>query len=625
MSKINIDENTIARIGQENLKLQNGWETTMKNPHIRVVDDLKRRNKENGKVVASEYFGSKYTYDETFKMFEDYKKAFLSLDRDDSDSITISSPSIVSSVNAFYGAMEANKIVNAFGPGFLASYPEKYLQELNSKTVVIYDGFLNEEFINRLSKAGVKNVILTSVTDYMNPVVKFIGTKKGMIEKGDFLDNYIKSGKKLPQGMQFIRLKEFAREGRKIKDNTKFPYEENQIAARFLTGATTSQIPKCVELYADGLTKMAQIYENTWFDFKPGDRNTVFIPQFYATGAIHGVHAGLFSGLTNIYKPKYDRFAFAKDLVDSKANIALVAPSHLATLDNSGLKDNSLNHLKYVFIGGEAVMPAQMEKFRNTANRLGIKYILNGYGMTETGSMSGISDKIALSIDDVTIVPAPGIKYRIVDPVTREEIGDNKRGILEKWSPCACKGYTDEEKTKQLFTSDGWINTGDVAIRYSNGRYRVFGRGTDYFTNHNKQYAMFDIEEEILKHPGVSEAEVIKFTVNNEEYPAIVIVLKQEFKNNMKEVLEYISNLNVPGIEYLLGTRFIDFFKTNPITAKRDYLSLPNEKDGYYKFDNKNNVLYQIDLSGIEPNIYMISSDDLKIFESETKKVLIKK
>ena len=93
--------------------------------------------------------------------------------------------------------------------------------------------------------------------------------------------------------------------------------------------------------------------------------------------------------------------------------------------------------------------------------------------MTETGSMSGISDKVALSLDDVTIVPAPGVKYRIVDPITREELGDNQRGILEKWTPCACKDYTDPEKTKQLFTPDGWINTGDVAIRYSNGRYRV--------------------------------------------------------------------------------------------------------------------------------------------------------
>jgi len=625
MSDLHTNDNTTNNLIKD-LQVNKDIFQMIANQRMRIVDNLKQRNIHNGKVIAGEYFGNKYTYDKTFKMFEDYKKAFLSLDGINSDSITIASPSTIASVNAFYGAMDANKTVNSVGPGFLFAFTDKYINEFQSKTVFIFDTFLNEEFIQKLASAGVKNVIITSITDYMNPIVKSIGIKNGLLPKNDFLDDYLKSGKKLPQGMQFIRLKEFAKTGSKIKEDTKFSYEEGKVAARFLTGATTSQIPKCVELYAEGFNKMAEIYDNTWFDFNPGDRNTVFIPLFYATGAVHGVHAGLFSGLTNIYKPKYDRFAFGKDLMDSKAQIALAAPSHLATLVDSNLEDNSLNHLKYVFIGGEAIMPAQMKKFREAAKRLGIEYILNGYGMTETGSMSGISDKIALSDDDVTIVPAPGVKYRIVDPITRLELKDNQRGILEKWSPCNCKGYTDLEKTKKLFTEDGWINTGDIAIRYSNGRYRVFGRETDYFTNHNKKYAMFDIEEEVLKHPGVAEAEVIKFTINNQEYPAIVLVLKQEWKTRLNDILAYISNIDVPGVEYLIGTRFIDNFKTNPITAKRDYLSLVEEKTGYYKYNNKNNMFYQTDLdSNNRPITIYVSSNELQIFDNMKEKVLIKK
>ena len=69
--------------------------------------------------------------------------------------------------------------------------------------------------------------------------------------------------------------------------------------------------------------------------------------------------------MTLCYKPKYDRFAFAKDLAETKAKLALVAPSHVATLANSGLKDNSLNHLKYIFIGGEAVNPAQKKELND--------------------------------------------------------------------------------------------------------------------------------------------------------------------------------------------------------------------------------------------------------------------
>lgn len=561
----------------------------IKNPKIRIVDDLKNRNKNNMNLIAGEYFGNKYTYKETFKMFEDYKKAFIAVDGLNENTITISAPSTIASVNAFYGALDANKVLNMTGPGFLHAYTEQYTTRLNSKTVFMFDSFLSDDLVVKFQKAGVKNIIVTSVTDYMNPIVKFIGTKKGLINNKDFLDEYAKTHKSLPQGMEMMRLKDFAKIGSKVKESYKFPYEENKLAAYFLTGATTSQIPKCVKISADGFTKMGIIYDELWFDFKPGDRQAVFIPLFYATGAVHGVHAGLMNGITLIYKPKYDRFAFAKDLIETKAGIALVTPSHVATLEDSGLADNALSHVEYIFIGGEAIMPAAMEKFRKTGNRLGIKHILNGYGMTETGSMSGISNKTATG-GDVTIEPVPGVEYRIVDPVTKEILVDNTRGILEKKSPCATLGYFEEEKNKILFTEDGWINTGDVAIRYSNGKYRVFGRYTDCFTNNGTTYAMYDIEEQALKHPDVAEAEVVKFEVNGKEYPAMVVVLNSNAINRIAEVTKELCAIDVAGMEHFIGVRYVDKFKTHPVTAKRDYLSLQNDKTGYYFVDENDNV-----------------------------------
>lgn len=71
-------------------------------------------------------------------------------------------------------------------------------------------------------------------------------------------------------------------------------------------------------------------------------------------------------------------------------------------------------------------MPAAMQKFRKTAKRLGIQYILNAYGMTETGSMSGMSLKNALNDSDVTIEPVPGVSYRIVDRKTGEILPDKR-------------------------------------------------------------------------------------------------------------------------------------------------------------------------------------------------------
>ncbi len=559
--------------------------TPIENPKIRILDDLKDRNKDNMKTIAGEYFGAKYTYAQTFKMIEEYKTAFIAVDGLNEHSITISAPSTIASVNAFYGAMDANKPVNLTGPGFLHAYTEKYTKNLDSETVFIYDGFLSDDLIDKLHSAGAKNLIVTSIADYMSPVVKMIATQKGVIKKTSFIDEYIKRHKSFPIGMEVFSVKDFADIGKRAKETYDFPYEENKLAARFLTGATTSQFPKCVKTSADGFTKMARIYDHAWIKelLTPKTRLGVFIPIFYATGAIHGIYGGLINGMTLVYKPKYDRFMFGNDLKESKLEVAVVAPSHVATLESSGLKKGSLNHVRCIFIGGEAVAPAQMGKFRKALKNLGVKSILNGYGMTETGSMSGISNKELEEIDDVTISPLPGIQYRIVDKDTNEILSDNQRGILQVKSPCATLGYIEDENNKQLFTQDGWINTGDDAVRYPNGHYRVFGRGTDHFTNRGQSFAMFDIEEKVLELDGVAEAEVIKFDINDNEQPAIVVVPKSSA--DLPNLLKDIYSLDIAGMEYLIGVRFIKNFNTNPVTSKRDYLSLQTELDNYYSVD----------------------------------------
>ena len=581
---------------------------SIENPKRRIVEDLKIRNKDNMKLCAGEYFGNKFTYAQTFKMFDDFKKAFIHVDGLNKDTITISTPSTIASVNAFYGALDANKVLNMTGPGFLHAYTEKYTRQLNSKTVIIYDGFLSDDLISKFHAAGIKNLIIMSITDYMNPIVKMAAVKQGIISDKDYLDEYTKRHGYLPQGMEIIRMKEFAKIGSKIKESYDFKYEENQLAAYFLTGATTSQFPKCVKVSVDGFTKMASIYDHIWFDYKAGSRYSVLIPMFYATGAVHNIYTGLVGGLTMVYQPKYDRFAFAKDLADSKANIVLATPSHVATLNECGLPDNALSHVKYVFIGGEAILPAQMDKFRKSAARLGIKYILNGYGMTETASMSSVSDKDSVG-DDVTVSPIPGVEYRIVDPVTREILPDNARGILEAKSPCASLGYFDVEKNKNLFTEDGWINTGDVAIRYSNGKYRIFGRNSDSFTNCGITYAMYDIEEQALKHPDVAEAEVIKFEIDSEEYPAMVVVLNSNATNRIADITKELCSIDVAGMEHFIGVRYVDKFKTHPVTSKRDYLSLQNDKEGYFFVDKNGNAF----MSNVGEKKREIRKDDMTV------------
>lgn len=558
--------------------------SVIRNPKRGLVDDIKIHNQGRSDLIAGEYFGARYSYEQTYQMIEAFKKAFIAIDGYNENTITICAPSTIASVNAFYGATEANKIINLISPGFLTIKTEYYTKALGAQTIFIFDSFLSDELIGRLHNAGVKNVIVTSIRDYMSPTVCSYLIQQGLISKDDYIESYLQKHQTFPAGMKLFNIRDFIAEGEKLKGDYQYTYSENRVVARFLTGATTSQLPKCVKLSADGFAKMGEIYNNIWFDFQPKDRLAVIIPLFYATGAIHGMHMGLLEGMTLVYQPKYDRFAFGKDLLESKATGALVAPSFVATLENAGLAEGSLNHVKYVFIGGEAIQPAQMRKFRATAKRLGIQYVLNGYGMTEAGGMVAISDKEYDDIGDVSVMPVPGAECRIVDLTTGENVEDGSRGVLHLKTPCASLGYFEEEKNKDLFTKDGWINTGDIASKNPNGKIRVFGRSTDYYVNNGISYAMFDIEETILQMNEILEAEVVKFTVAGQEYPAAIVVVKPEYNNLLSEIVKNIYRLNEAWTKMLIGVRFVSRFKTNPVTSKRDYLSLQQDLDGYYSY-----------------------------------------
>ena len=128
---------------------------------------------------------------------------------------------------------------------------------------------------------------------------------------------------------------------------------------------------------------------------------------------------------------------------------------------------------------------------------------------------------------------------------------------------------------------------------------------------------MFDIEEQVLTHPAVAEAEVIKFNIASEEYPAIVVVLKSEWQDGIVNVLHDLSVIDVLGMEFLLGIRFVDKFRTNPVTAKRDYLSLSNETTDYYSYDPNTDMIYCVNIGADKVEVAICLDTEEEFYSSK--------
>ena len=106
--------------------------------------------------------------------------------------------------------------------------------------------------------------------------------------------------------------------------------------------------------------------------------------------------------------------------------------------------------------------------------------------------------------------PTPGVEVKIVDPATGETLGDNTQGEF------CCRGhavmlgyYKNPEATAAAIDNEGWLHTGDLAIRTPKGYYRITGRIKDMLIRGGENIYPREIEECLFTHPAIEQAAVV--------------------------------------------------------------------------------------------------------------------
>lgn len=147
--------------------------------------------------------------------------------------------------------------------------------------------------------------------------------------------------------------------------------------------------------------------------------------------------------------------------------------------------------LEYCRFAGSGSAPLSADII-NWYRNLGLE-LLEGYGMSENFAYSHISLPGRSKVGYVG-EPLPGVEHRI------SEIGE-----IEVKSPATMMGYyKDEEKTKESFTEDGFLLTGDKGEIDAMGRLKITGRIKEMFkTSKGKYVAPAPIENKIIGHDAI--------------------------------------------------------------------------------------------------------------------------
>ncbi|MDD2852449.1 MAG: fatty acid--CoA ligase [Desulfuromonadaceae bacterium] len=238
----------------------------------------------------------------------------------------------------------------------------------------------------------------------------------------------------------------------------------------------------------------------------------------------------------------------------------LLKHPHAARIDLSGWK---------LIIGGAAMS----RTLCLDAMARGID-LFTGYGMSETCPILTIShltpEMLELSPEEQAPIRCrtgrslPLVDLKVVDAAHHEQPRDNVTpGEIVVRAPWLTQGYLKDHKASERLWENGWLHTGDVAVRDELGYVRITDRSKDVIKVAGEWVSSLELEDIIAHHPGVAEVAVIG-TADEKwgERPLALVIPRPGSTLTEKDlshlVKEYADKGLVNKQVVLLKVRFVD-------------------------------------------------------------------
>lgn len=214
---------------------------------------------------------------------------------------------------------------------------------------------------------------------------------------------------------------------------------------------------------------------------------------------------------------KFQAGVMAK-LPEKKQKLLFKIPFLNKKVKHKILTQLGLQHVRFAGTGSAPLSADTINWYRT----IGLE-LLEGYGMSENMAYSHFNNPGEATIGTVGTAN-PGVEHKIA------ENGE----ILVK-SPCDMVGYyKDDEKTKESFTDDGFLKTGDMGVIDEKGRLKITGRVKELFKiSKGKYVAPAPIENVLINHPAI---EAVCVGGANQAATFALVMLSDEGKQSAANV-----------------------------------------------------------------------------------------
>ena len=234
------------------------------------------------------------------------------------------------------------------------------------------------------------------------------------------------------------------------------------------------------------------------------DRYLICLPLFHV-GALNPLTVTIYRGGTVILMRQFDPEQIWTIFRDEQVTITLAVPAMLNFMLQTYRPDvHQPLRLRWIMSGAAPVPPSLIEEYAG----LGLE-IHQVYGLTETcGPACLISPDEALTHIGSTGKAFFHTDVRIVDD-DGNDVGVDEPGEVLVRGRHVMAGYWNRPDETAATISDGWLHTGDIAVRDADGFVFIRDRIKDMIISGGENIYPAEIEDVLLAHPRVADVAVI--------------------------------------------------------------------------------------------------------------------
>jgi acyl-CoA synthetase (AMP-forming)/AMP-acid ligase II len=328
-------------------------------------------------------------------------------------------------------------------------------------------------------------------------------------------------------------------------------YEPDAVLALLYTSGTTGK-PKGVTLtHSNVFSNVGNL--NYWIQYRGGGAYLHAAPIFHIAD-FPAIFAAPAFGVCQAALARFDPQSFCETVASERINYTVLVPTMMNLL--AEFAENNPSDLSSLELLGYGGSPAAPELIRRTRKLLPQTKLIQVYGLSETGFLTGLRDTEHTD-DRLTSCGRPclGIELEVTDD-SGNPVATGQPGELVVRGANVMSGYWNNEVATAAVFRNGFFRTGDIGYQDGSGYVYLLDRLKDMIVTGGENVYSAEVEAVIFTHPAVREAAV--FGIPDPRWGEIVatcVVLKPHAELTAEALTSYcrqnLANFKVP--------RYIEF------------------------------------------------------------------